>query len=237
MKFQPTDGSNEGKPVLNYWSAGDPSSFAPDPEGGRLVILKAREKQSDNSNWAIVLKALANTCGLEKGKLSTEKGIRVLERSEMTFTRQDQKERDGLPEQTAAPAEGRKPNKKTMLVPTRAKFPWEKGNRAATKTTAPAATAAAQATTTTTNGNGSNETTTDLSLLIKEIVTASGGSILYKDLGKELLGKLADVDRSIRTGLIKDAKDPVKIAALAEENGWTFDGKETDGKLSGEIVL
>lgn len=233
-KFQPTDGSNENKLVNIYWSVGDASAFAPDPEGGRLVILKAREKQSDNSNWAVVLKALANTCGLEKGKLSTEKGIRALELSEMTFTRQDQKEREGLPEKQA---EGeKKKNKSTMLVPTRAKFPWEKGSRAAAS--APSAKPAASTSTATpAASNGSGTVTTDLSLLIKEIVIESGGSIEYKNLVKELLGRLADVDRTIRTRTIKDAKDPAKIAALAEENGWTFDGKDTDGKLSGELIL
>lgn len=225
MKFQPTDGSNEGKPVEQYWSAGDAASFSPDPTGGFLVPLKTRSAQSDNSNWALVLKRLRDNCGLEPGKLSGEEkgkeGIRALERSEATFSRIDQPTREGMPEKDQAA----KKFKATILVPTKAKFPWEKGaGRTATKTTAPATSAAAS---TPTNGSTPAASgTNDLSILIKEIAEAAGGVINFADIPKELTGKLANVDRTQRVAMVKQAKDAAYIEALAKENEWTFDGKE-----------
>lgn len=219
-KFQPTDGSNEGKPEEIYWSAGDASSFAPDPTGGHLVILKTRDKQSGSSNWAHVLKAFKDNCGLEKGKLSGSEGILALARTECTFTRIDQPSRQGLKQDDTK----EKKFKPTFLVPTKARFPWEKGagkSQAAAKPATTAATAAPAASPST-NGTGA----LDLSLIIKEVVEAAGGSIEFAALPKELLGKLSDVDRTQRTALIKEAKDVAKITALAQENGWTFDGKE-----------
>jgi len=219
--FQPSDGSNEGKPENIVWSAGNASDFAPDPEGGRLIALKIREQQSDNSNWANVLKRFRDNCGLEKGKLSGSTGIRALEGTEVTFTRIDQPTREGLAEDK--PADGQqKKFKPTFLVPTKAKFPWEKG--AGRSTAAKPTVNATPAASAPANGNGSGSL--DLSLIIKGVVESAGGSIEFAALPKELLGVLSDVDRTQRTALIKDAKDVAKITALAQENGWTFDGKE-----------
>lgn len=228
-KFQPTDGSNEGKPVDIYWSAGNAADFAPDPTGGHLVVLKTRDKQSDNSNWAHALKRFRDNCGLEKGKLSGPTGILALERTEMTVARIDQPTREGLNEDKPADPNKKGNFKKTFLVPTKARFPWEKGAGksavAATTAKAPAATTTT-ATTPAAQTNGAGAGSLDLSILIRDIVTEAGGSIEFAVIPKTLLGKLADVDRTARTALIKDAKDVAKITALAEENGWTFDGKE-----------
>lgn len=227
MKFQPTDGSNEGKPVEQYWSAGDAASFSPDPTGGFLVPLKLRVAQSDNSNWAEILKAFRDNCGLEPGKLSShdkgKEGIRALERTEATFSRKDQKEREGLPERAPTGAAPKK-FKATILVPTKAKFPWEKGagRAAAAKPT----TGTATTTTPPAASNGASTTTPDLSILIKEIAEAAGGVINFADIPKELTGKLADVDRTARVAMVKQSKDEAYVAGLAKENGWTFDGKE-----------
>lgn len=223
MKFTPSDGSNEGKPVDHYWSVGPAVDFAPDPEGGRLVALKAREHQSESSNWAFALKKFHENCGLEKGKLSTDKGIRVLEGTVATFVRQDQPTREGLADQK--PAGEQKKFKPTTLVPTKAKFPWEKGGgrSAAAKTTASAPAANA---TTAAASNGAGEVTADLSVAIKDILTNAGGSIEYAELPKALLGALGGIERKARTDMITKAKDAEFISSLAQENGWTFDGKE-----------
>ena len=227
MKFQPTDGSNEGKPVISYWAAGnDVKSFAPDPTGGHLVIMGAREKQSQSSNWAFVLKKFRDNCGMDVSKLDGPEGILALTRTQATFARIDQPTRDGLNEDKPGAQGGEaKKFKPTVLVPTKATFPWEKG---AAKNTAAKATPAATTGTTasapapTTNGSGP----LDLSTIIQEVVQAAGGSVEFKSLGKLILEKLPDVDRTERTTLIKQAKDEKVIAALAEENAWTFDGKE-----------
>jgi hypothetical protein len=226
VKFQPTDGSNEGKPVDIFWAAGnDVASFAPDPTGGHLVILKTREKQSDNSNWAHVLKRFKDSCGLESKNLNGPTGILALARTEMTVARIDQPTREGLADK--APVEGEKKGfKKTFLVPTKAKFPWEKGNKAGVAVTTKPAATTTTAFPAATAPNGAGEVTTDLSMLIKGVLEDNGGSIEFKALGKALLDKLTGVDRTLRTNLIKEAKDEAKITALAEENGWTFDGKE-----------
>jgi len=222
VKFQPTDGSNENKPVPIHWAAGnDVKSFAPDPTGGHLVIMGAREKQSQSSNWAYILKKFRDNCGMDTTKLDSPEGILALTRTQVTFARMDQPTREGL--QDDKPAGEAKKFKPTVLVPTKATFPWEKGagkSQAAKQT----ANAPAQAATTT-NGAGA-ASAADLSLLIKDIVTAAGGSMEFAAIPKELLGKLADVDRTQRTALIKQAKDEKFIESLAAENGWTFDGKE-----------
>lgn len=220
MKFAPSDGSNEGKPVDHYWSVGPATDFAPDPEGGRLVVLKSREHQSESSNWAFALKKFHQNCGLEKGKLSTDKGLRVLDGTVATFVREDQPTREGLAEQK--PAGEQKKFKPTTLVPTKAKFPWEKGAGRAATTKPAATTTTAAAPPAASNGAGE----TDLSVVIKELLTNSGGSMEYAELPKALLGALGGIERSARTAMIGKAKDPEFITSLATENGWTFDGKE-----------
>lgn len=225
VKFKPTDGSNEGKSVPIHWAAGnDTKSFSPDPTGGHLVITGAREKQSQSSNWAYILKKFRDNCGMDVTKLNGPEGILALTRTEVTFARMDQPTREGLESDKPAGGEPKK-FKPTILVPTKAKFPWEKGagNRSqATSKTAPAVATSATSTVAASNGSGP----IDLSILIKEVVEAQGGSIEYDALPKALLDKLPDVDRTQRTALIKQAKDPKFIESLATENRWTFDGKE-----------
>ncbi len=227
MKFQPTDNSNEGKPVEQYWSCGDVSSFAPDPTGGFLIALKTRTAQSDNSKWAYVVKKFRDNCGLPPGSLSGKEsgkeGIKALIRSEVTFILVDAPKYDIQNEGEQKDANAKKYPEK-ILYPTKAKFPWEKGAGKSTKASAPATTAAAAAPSNGTAASSDGEI--DISLIIKNVVTAAGGSMLMADLPKELLGAMADVDRTKRTGLIKQAKDEKFIEALAKENEWTFDGKE-----------
>lgn len=226
-KFQPTDGSNENKPVDIFWAAGnDVKSFAPDPTGGHIVILGARDKQSQSSNWAFVLKKLRDNCGMDGTKLNGTEGILVLARTQVTFARIDQPTRDGLSEDKPVDAKDGKGFKKTILVPTKATFPWEKGAGRAVGAVAKPTVNTTSATATTSSANGAGAGTTDLSLLIKDIVTAAGGSMEFAAIAKELLGRLADMDRTQRTTLIRQAKDEKFIDALATENGWTFDGKE-----------
>lgn len=224
-KFQPTDGSNENKPVPIHWAAGnDVKSFAPDPTGGHLVVMGAREKQSQSSNWAFVLKRFRDNCGLEGKQLDGPDGILALARTEVTFTRVDQPTRDGLNNDDKPADAKEKKFKPTVLVPTKARFPWEKGaGRQAAKATSPAT---STTTTAPAESNGAGTGEIDLSLLIKDIVTSAGGSMEYAAIPKALLDKLPDVERTKRTAIIKQAKDVKAMEALAAENGWTFDGKE-----------
>lgn len=227
VKFQPTDGSNEGKPVPIHWAAGnDVKSFAPDPTGGHLVILGAREKQSQSSNWAFVLKKFRDNCGMDPKAIDGPDGILALARTQVTFARVDQPTRDiADAEQKPAEGKGGKDYKRTVLVPTKATFPWEKGGARA-NAAKPTANATPAPTATPTNGSTPASGELDLSTIILEVVTAAGGSIEFKALGKAILEKLPDVDRTARTALIKQAKDESVIKALADENAWTFDGKE-----------
>lgn len=227
MKFQPRDGSNEGKPVEEWWSCGDVAAFGPDPTGGFLIALKERKAQSDNSKWATVLKKFKDNCGLPPGQLSGKdsgkEGIKALIGSEVTFTRQDDKEYDIQKEET--PGEKKNNRKPTILVPTKAKFPWEKGGKGRT-VPASSPEAAKGAATPAASTNGTGDGGVDLVAIITDIVKASDGSIMLADLPKEVMGKLTDVDRKVRMGYIGQVKEASFIEGLAKEHGWTFDGKE-----------
>lgn len=232
MKFQPTDGSNEGKPVEQYWSCGDPAAFSPDPTGGFLIALKTRTAQSDNSKWGHVLRKFRDNCGLPPGMLSGKEsgreGIKNLIRSEVTFALMDAPKYD-IQKEGEAPADPKaKKFADKTLFPTKAKFPWEKGARGAAATKATPATAATPAATTTTAAAPASNGTGDVDMvaIITDIVKASDGSIMLADLPKEVMGKLADVDRKVRMGYIGQVKDAAFIEGLAKEHGWTFDGKE-----------
>ena len=187
--------------------------------------MGAREKQSQSSNWAFVLKKFRDNCGMDVTKLDSPEGILALARTQVTLARIDQPTRDIADDNKPATGEPKK-FKPTVLVPTKATFPWEKGSgKSTTAKATPANTPATNATATSapaSNGSGP----LDLSTIIQEVVQAAGGSVEFKSLGKLILEKLPDVDRTERTALIKQAKDEKVIAALAEENAWTFDGKE-----------
>lgn len=127
LKFQPTDGSNEGKPVEQYYNVGSSSDFLPDPTGGYLMSLRGKSA-TKSTIWGHFLDALRKNCGLEKGRLSGENppGIRAMERGVMTLVKVDQPKYEGMDELPPTPGqEGKKKFPKTMLVATRATFTWD----------------------------------------------------------------------------------------------------------------
>lgn len=225
LKFQPTDGSNEGKEELIHWSAGSAKDFQPSPDGGHLIATSARTAQSESSNWAHVLKALRDNCGLPKGKLSTDAGLHVLEGSELTLARIEQKEREGLPQN--APAEGQQQSnrKRTILCPTRAKFSWENRGGASRTATIAAAPASTNATPVPFNGVIPN-TVTDTSEILQSILEGNGGEIEVSLIAKAIMGAMVNHDKLVRTNAMKDAK--ANLETIAAGSGWTL----ADGKLS-----
>lgn len=156
-RFTPKDGSNEDKDVEHYWNVGPSDELAPDHSGGFLLPVQKPGKEprkgiSGQCNWAQALKGFIN-CGLndKPSPFNVEPGIRMMEGSEVTFARVDQVERDFQREdQVAVPGQapsgqqrGRRKNQ--TLVPTRAKFAWERGPVAGAGATASAATGKAAA--------------------------------------------------------------------------------------------
>lgn len=128
LRFRPIDGSNSGKVVEQYYSIGSSSDFVPDPTGGHLLALKGKQP-TNSTNWGHFLKVLRDNCGLEKGRLSTNSGIRVMERGIVTLVQVDQLYQgdDQLPATPLPPgqAAGKKPYKHKTLIPTRAVFQWD----------------------------------------------------------------------------------------------------------------
>jgi hypothetical protein len=128
IRFRPIDGSNQGKVVEQYYSIASSSDYVPDPTGGHLLSLKGA-KPKDSTNWGHFLKVLRDNCGLEKGRLSTNSGIRVMERGIVTLVQVDQLYQgdDQLPATQLPPgqAAGKKPYKHKTLIPTRAVFHWD----------------------------------------------------------------------------------------------------------------
>lgn len=242
MVFQPTDGSNEGKELIQYWSVGPASEFAPDGQSddGFVVSVHARTALSESSNYAFFLKKLRETCGLPKGKLSEGRGVRALEATELTLARVDQPHRDGLGD--SAPAQpGQQSRKPTTLIPTRAKWGWETGaqqTQAAAATggrTAPRGSRATQATPAApaqtqaaapvsappAHTNGAGPVTA--ASIIEGILSNGPANVAdLPRLGLEWLTANNITDRSIRLPLSKELKDAAAVEEMAVVNDWTL---------------
>jgi hypothetical protein len=238
MVFQPTDGSNEGKELIQYWSVGPSSEFAPDGQSddGFVVSVHARTALSESSNYAFFLKKLRETCGLPKGKLSEGRGVRALEGTELTLARVDQPKREGLAEE--APQPGQQHRKPTTLIPTRAKWGWETGAQPATGTAAPGvrttrrgaaaapaapAQAPAPVAAPLANGNGAASSVTADSII--EALLASG-PVNVADLPRLSLDWLTAnniTDRQIRLPLSKAMKDTAAVEEMAVVNDWKLE--------------
>jgi hypothetical protein len=199
LTMQPTDGSNEGKPVEVYWSVGPSADFQPDHTGG-FVLSETRAQISKSSNWFIVGSRLKDTCGIESKDVNTPgKGLLNLIGGDITLTRIDQPKRDMKDD----PEEGgNKKGPRTILVPTRFKGVWEKGGKprpvaaaarpaAAAPAHAPASAPAPAAS----NGAGSF----DVYAALKDIVTDAGGSIDTSLIGRAMLDKIAAAGESVET--------------------------------------
>lgn len=138
IRFRPIDGSNEGKVVEQYWSVGSSADFLPDNTGGNLISTRTKPGMTNSTNWAHFLETLRNGCGLERGRLSSPMGIRVMQNAVMTLVRVEQKHREGLDELPKTPGlDKKKAFPKTTLVPTRATFSWDPNYANATKNIPP----------------------------------------------------------------------------------------------------
>jgi hypothetical protein len=219
LMFQPTDGSNENKPVEIYWSCGPATTIQPDPghAGFALGVFHT------NSNWWFVLQKLKDGCGLQRGALSAADGIRVLIGSEMTLARVDPPKRDGMP--SAAPTQPgqQQPRVNQILIPTRVKFAWEKTQsrgrgRAAEPAAAPATPSAPPAAT---NGNSSDADI--ISSALTKTLTDNGGSIPMDDLVKLMTPNLKHVPVAQRVEIMKLVKSPGYMVDIYEANGFTAD--------------
>lgn len=238
--FQPTDGSNEGKLVENnYWSVGPASDFVPDPTGGHLIPVKTRSAQGSSSNWAFVLSKFKLGCGLDTSLLDGPTGILALIGSDLTLARIDQPKREGLNDDDKPAGEGGgKKFKATILVPTKAKFPWEKkagSAGAASKpqvaasanaNAAPAATVASKATVGQTATPTVDGAPSDLAGALAVILTESGGSIEFDAIPASVIEKLKHLDRGPRMEIIKQAKNREAVAEIAKANNWTLSATE-----------
>lgn len=230
ITFQPTDGSNEGKPVELFWNVGPSSEFVPDmnSQGGFCLSLHGRSGINDSSNYAKYLKnKLSSTCGLPKGKLDEAAGVHVLEGSEIMFAQQDQEDRD-FQDRQPGQTQGGQQRKNKVYVPTYAKFAWETGARANVATMPnPVAQAPAQATAPAhTNGTPASGISQDLANIIKSIGTVD----LSSNPAKAVLDYCVanNINNPARMPIVKEAtalfKDTANLEVLAAANGWSVAG-------------
>ena len=235
ITFQPTDGSNEGKPIELFWNVGPATEFIPDlnSQGGFCLALHGRSGISDTSNCSkYLMSKLRSTCGLPKGKLSEPAGVHVLEGSEVTFAQIDQEERDFSDRQPGQqPGQGQGQNrKKKAYIPTHARFAWETG---AARANAPAP---AQATTmpgappsfvaVPTNGTAPSGITQDLANILKSIGTVDLSSNPAKSVLDYCVAN--NINNPARMPIVKEAtalfKDAANLEVLAAANGWSVAG-------------
>jgi hypothetical protein len=249
LRLKPLDGSNEGKIVEQFYSVGGTSSdYVPDNTGGNLISLKGSPLR-DSTNWAHFLETLRNNCGLEKGRLSTNLGIRALQNGVITVVKADQKHRDFGDD---LPATGGKDDKKkfkaTTLLPTKFTATWDPNYANATRNI-PMASVHAQApapapapTSQYTNGappapamapppmptGGPVDAT--LSGVLKSLLAKHNGSLTTTGLPKLVLEELgASVTREVRVAVAKEAGDMALVAAAAQVNGWVLAGTDLIG--------
>lgn len=226
VRFQPKDGSNEGKPVDIFWSAGPAKEYVPDQSGGFLLAIGNRKGQSKASNWSDILTRFHTSCGMPDGSdpahpcpLDGDKGILALEGTLCVLSRVDQKARDIEDEK---PQEGsKKARKKTILAPTWAEFPWEKaGTKPSAPATAPAAgasTPAPAATPAAASANGSF----DVIANIKAILTEKGAPVPKADFAGLMVQRLAvaNVPVAARAETMKGLNALLSSA----DHGWYLD--------------
>jgi hypothetical protein len=228
--FAPTDGSNEGKEVVINWNVGPGTTFQPDPQhaGFALDMTGTGRKMGDGCTYHQVLEdGLKKNCGMPEDALDGPNGLKALTGSELTLTRMDPPKRN-IPNQQA-PAPGAPPQRiNQVLVPTRAKFAWERGGKGKA--------AGAVNTTAATNGAAGNK---DLAHYIGELLSKNDDYVEMAEFTPKLLEVLTldGVKGKERVAITKQTKDQAGLEALAAANGWTFDGLSiaTDGKMEGNL--
>jgi hypothetical protein len=230
ITFQPTDGSNEGKPTELFWNVGPAVEFIPDmaSQGGFCLALHGRTGISDSSNCSkYLINKLKSTCGLPKGKLDEGAGVHVLEGSEIMFAQQDQEDRDFQDRQPGQAASGQGQRKNKVYVPTYAKFAWETGARAG----APMPQAQAQVPSNVvsmpaTNGTAPSGISPDLANILKSIGTVDLSSNPAKSVLDYCVAN--NINNPARMPIVKEAtalfKDAANLEVIAAGNGWTVSG-------------
>jgi hypothetical protein len=235
MTFAPTDGSNEGKEVIINWNVGPATTFQPDPQhnGFALDMTGTGRRMGDGCTYHQVLEdGFKKNCGMTEDALDGPNGLKALTGSELTLTRMDPPKRN-IP--TQQPAPGAAPQRvNQVLVPTRAKFAWERGGKGAAA--AKGAAAGTGTTTAASNGAGAGN---DLAHYIGELLSKNDDYIEMSEFTPKLLEVLtiAGVKGKERVAITKQTKDQAGLEALAAANGWTFDGLviEADGKMAGNL--
>lgn len=239
LLFAPTDGSNEGKEVIINWNVGPATTFQPDPQhnGFALDMTGAGRRMGDGCTYHQVLEdGLKKNCGMSDDALDGANGLKALTGSELTLTRMDPPKRNIANQQAPAPGQ-QAPRVNQVLVPTRAKFAWERGGGKGAAAAAGKATGAA-GTPAGTNGGGANSGK-DVADYINELLSKNEDYIEMSDFTPKLLEvlTLAGVKGKERVAITKQTKDQAGLEALAAANGWTFDGLaiEADGKMTGNL--
>lgn len=231
ITFQPTDGSNEGKPTELFWNVGPAVEFIPDmaSQGGFCLALHGRTGISDSSNCSkYLINKLKSTCGLPKGKLDEGAGVHVLEGSEIMFAQQDQEDRD-FQDRQPGQAQGQGQRKNKVYVPTYAKFAWETGARMSVPAPAQGlgqAPAQAMAPATHTNGTAPSGISQDLANILKSIGTVDLSSNPAKSVLDYCVAN--NINNPARMPIVKEAtalfKDAANLEVIAASNGWSVAG-------------
>jgi hypothetical protein len=244
LDLQPIDGSNDGKQFVQHYSVGNSSNFTPSEDGKFLFNIAGTGQMKNSTNWAYFSAKLKANCGLEKGRLSQPGiGLAALDGTEFTLVRTDQPTRDGLEPAPAAPGQaGKQERKKTILIPTRATFPWDRGGAGKPIAAAPAPAAGPQAVPpratpapqapppspppTNGQGNGGGDWRSALPAVLESMLSTSGSvSIADPTFMKGIIDSLGvGLTSTIRIAMIKEIKTGAPVAEVAKANGWTFDG-------------
>ena len=235
--FSPIRQVQRGKDVAINWNVAKADSHAPDPSNsGFCLDLKGTgAKLSDSSNWHFAFEeGFVKNCGIPKDALDGPNGIKALIGSELTLTRMDPPKRD-LP--NAAPAAPGQPPKRVnqILIPTRAKWAWERGGARQTDTaTGTSATPNAAAS----NGAGAGG---DLASLMLSIVTKEGGAIDMADFTAKLTAELtlAGIKGKDRVNLLKSSKTAASLTSAAAANNLLLEqlAIAADGAMSGTLSV
>lgn len=232
LTCQPTDGSNEGKQHEIYWNIGLSKDFVPEGDGS---FVMGEKPMSQQCNWFFALSKFRDNCGLEKGKLSGDKGVKALIGSEVTFIRMEHDRGDfGDQAQQLNPSTGgqaRPRQKQTVLVPSAAKFSWEMkgGTKGVAKPAQTAPTGTAPATTAATTSNGTGDTSHPLYVALSAILEENDNAVMLSELAAKVTEKLSVVQgmsAAKRVVMIKTINDAAKLTEFAAQHGWTVDTED-----------
>jgi hypothetical protein len=255
MLFTPTDGGNEGKDVVVNWNVGTAANYQPDPSavtpgsdssafyldmkgtGGRLI---------DSSNWHFAYhKGFIENCGMPGEQLDGPQGMKCLIGAELTMVRMLPPARDFRNDPASAAqaqAPGQPPKRiNEILVPTRAKFPWEAKGGARRPTAAPSpaasATAAPTASSAVATGNGHSS---DLAGIVLALITSNkDGYIDMSQFPAQLLSAISErgIKGKGRINLIGESRKVDIMKQIAADNNLLLEdfAVADDGSMTGTL--